>query len=188
MFDPAYKTFNAATAGINLATATGYNRTTLKANALSGSTVTANSIANFNLSNFESTMTGYVNNLISYLRTNSPAATLEDVLGGRTLVPLSGPVRQTALPYLKAGSTVTEWTGDIPNSYKATLRVQYPGIDQTFYSSDISHKRLTIFFNGSNQPVLRSGGTTVVELVRADSRYIRHIDYVNCASLSMGIR
>ena len=161
MFDPAYKTFNAATAGINLATATGYNRTTLKANSLSGSTVTANSIANFNLSNFESTMTGYVNNLISYLRTNSPAATLEDVLGGRTLVPLTGPVRQTALPYLKAGSTVTEWTGDIPNTYKATLRVQYPGIDQTFYSSDISHKRLTIFFNGSDQPVLRSGGTIV---------------------------
>ena len=90
----------------------------------------------------------------------NPQADVTDILGGRTIVPVSGtPLRQTSLPYQKPGSTPTIWTS-VPNSYKTTLRIQYdaPNIDVTLNSSDIYGKRLTLFFNASHQAQLRLDG------------------------------
>ena len=89
-----------------------------------------------------------VTKFISYIRSNDPAARLSDVIGGRAINPLAGPLRQVALPYQQ--SIIAEWT-DIPDGYKASLRVQHLGIDQTLYSHEIYGKRLTIFCNASNQ-------------------------------------
>jgi RHS repeat-associated protein len=162
VFDPAKKTYSSI-AGMNLATALGYNRTTFMTNASSGATVTSDYVKNMNRSNIRSNLNTFTANLIAYIKANKPDASLDDVIGGKTIVPVVGPIRQTGLSYIQPGTTPTTWSTDIPSTYYATLHVVYddPNINVTFYSKDIHTKRLTITFNGSLQAELRLDGTLV---------------------------
>lgn len=162
VFDPSYKPHTFKTAiDLTSASITGYNATTYQTSAKSGASITTNYVQNINRSNVRSNLTTYANNLATYLRANKPTATLDDVIGGKTIVPYYGAaIRQTALPYQDTAFTTTDLT-DIPNSLKPTLRVQYQGIDQTFTSDAIYGKRLTITYNASNQPVLKLDGVAV---------------------------
>ncbi len=162
VFDPAKKTYSSI-AGMNLATALSYNQTTFMSNATSGATVNANYVQNLNRANIRSDLGTFTTNLINYIKANKPDATLEDVIGGKTIVPVVGPVRNTSLSYLRPGTTPTTWSTDIPTSYYATLHVMYddPNINVTFYSKDIHTKRLTLTFNGSLECELRLDGTLV---------------------------
>lgn len=160
-FDPSYKP-HARKAGINLATATGYNAATFMSGATTGATITADYVQGINRTNVRASLTTYANNLASYLRTNLPAGTLDDVVGGRTITPHNGTaLRQTTLPYQDTTVALTEWTGDVPQNYKPTLRIQYQGIDRTFTSDAIYGRRLTLTYNTSNQPVLSLDGTAL---------------------------
>ena len=64
------------------------------------------------------------------------------------------------MPYQYSQSTAEEWSV-IPNSYRITLRVEYQGINQIFYSDQLSGKRLTIFYTAANAPELRLDGVLV---------------------------
>lgn len=143
VFDPAFKS-HTFTAGVDLATITGFNATTFQNSCLSGATVTADYFQNINTANLTSQVNTLNTNLINWINANKPDATLKDLVGGRTIVPVTGTVRNTSLPYQDSSVTPTVWTA-IPNSYKTTLQVQYDTINQTFYSEDISSKNLTLF-------------------------------------------
>lgn len=159
VFDPCYKTWIKKSA-INLASAMGYDRATFNSRALSGATVTSNSAQLLNSTNITNDLNTFTTNLAAYIKTNYPSAKIEDIIGGREIIPLTSAVRQTSLPYQKPGDVPVEWTGDIPSAYKATLRIQFPGFNQTFFSSDISHDRITFFYNGTT-PELRVDGALV---------------------------
>lgn len=161
IFDPSYKPHTFKT-GIDLASpsTTGYNASTYLAAAQSGATVTPDYVQNINRTGIRSNLTTYATNLANYLRTNKPAATLDDVIGGKTITPYFNVLRQTALPYQDTGYVVQEYT-DLPNAFKPTLRIQYQGIDQTYTSDAIYGKRLTITYDASNQPILSLNGTAV---------------------------
>ncbi|MDQ0612255.1 RHS repeat-associated protein [Variovorax sp. W1I1] len=160
-FDPSYKP-HTLKVGIDLASpsTTGYDAAAYLASAQSGATITADYAQNINRANIRSNLTTYANNLATYLRSNKPTATLDDLIGGKTIDQFYSALRQTALPYQRAGTTTEEFT-DLPTSYKPTLRVQYQGIDQTYTSDVLAGKRLTITFNGSNQPILKLDGVAV---------------------------
>ncbi|WP_445371982.1 RHS repeat-associated core domain-containing protein [Methylomonas sp. HW2-6] len=157
-FDPSYKP-HTLKAGINLITASGYNAATYLTQAKTGATLTTDYIQGVNRTNIRNNLNTYATNLTNYLRTNQPAGVLDDAVGGMTINPHSGGnLRQTVLPYQDTTVALTEWTTDIPANYKPTLRLQYQGIDQTYTSDAIYGKRLTITYNGSNQPVLMLDG------------------------------
>lgn len=162
MLDPSFKSYTTTASSINLTTATSYSQSTLLTQAQVGSTLDAsgNWIQNVNKANINTQLNTLSTNLVNYIRTNNPTATLDDVLGGRSINQISTPVRQTSLPYQKVGDVPVIWT-TVPDAYKTTVRLQYPGIDITFFSNDIAQKRLTMFFNGSLQPVLALDGVTV---------------------------
>jgi RHS repeat-associated protein len=162
MFDPSFKSHTTVTglSAATLASATGYNQTTFLTNARSGATITADYAQNINRTNIRSNLATYSNNLVSYLKTNKPDARLEDVIGGRKIDPVVGTLRQASLPYQYSGSTPTEMVS-IPDTYRVTLRVQYQGIDQTFFSDQLAGKRLTITYTASNVPELRLDGALV---------------------------
>lgn len=156
-FDPSFKS-HTHKSGINLATASGYNATNFLASARTGATVTADYVQGINRANIRSNLTGYANSLASHLRTNLPAGTLDDVIGGKTITPHAGAaLRQTSLPYQDTAVALTEWSA-IPANFAPTLRVRYQGIDQTYTSEAIYGKRLTLTYNASNQPVLMLDG------------------------------
>ncbi|MBP7579304.1 MAG: hypothetical protein KA794_21495, partial [Candidatus Obscuribacter sp.] len=176
MLDPTIKTYTRKTAVANLGTILGYNATTFLDNAKSGATVDAggNYVQNMNRTNIRNDLKTMTSNLVSYIQNNAvgtaPAgtATVEDVIGGQAIVPVSLPFAySTTLAYEAPGDVPTIWTGDVPLSYKNTLRVQFPlstggwSIDQTFTSDQLAGSRLTLFFNNSLQPVLALNGVTV---------------------------
>lgn len=146
-FDPSFKT-HSFRAGINLAATTGYNPANYLSAAKSGATLTADYIQNPNRTNIRNNLTGYANTLATYLRTNKPNGTLDEVIGGKTVTPVAGSaLRQTVLPYQDTSVPVTEWA-DIPDNYKPTLRIQYRDVDKTYTSDAIYGKRLTLqYFN-----------------------------------------
>lgn len=164
-FDPARKTYTNTT-GVNLATATGYNQTTLLSDAASGATINANYAKNWHNGNINSSLNTYTGNLVSWLKANMPGAKLEDIVGGRAINKVTIPLLQTSISYVKPGTTPTVWT-TIPDAYKTTMQVQYDwngsgfNIDQTFFSADIHAKRLSLWFNGSLQVELTLDGTVV---------------------------
>ena len=159
-FDPSFKPHSLKT-GIDIGGTVGYNAASYLTSAKTGAIVTADYVQNINRNNIRNSLTSYANTLATYLRTNKPAGSLDDVLGGKSITPYAGgALRQVTLPYQDTSVAVTEWT-DIPANYKPTLRIQYSGIDQTYTSDAIYGKRLTLIYNGSNQPVLNLDGTAV---------------------------
>ncbi|MBU2569647.1 MAG: hypothetical protein KJ725_06325 [Gammaproteobacteria bacterium] len=158
VFDPSFKS-HTETASIDLAAAMNYDQTAFLTQSLTGATVGSDYLQNVNRANIRSNLNGYADNLINHIRTQQPAATLTDIIGGRSINPVAGTLRQSALPYQLSVSA--EWATDIPVQYETSLRIQHLGIDQTFYASEIYGKRLTLFYNVSDQPVLRLDGTTL---------------------------
>ena len=161
-FDPSFKTHTFKT-GIDLGNAsiTGYNATTYLNSAESGATITGNYVQNINRSNIRNNLTAYANTLAGYLRTNLPAATLNDVVGGKSLDQVYGAIPHYTSPPLQDTNFPVQDLADIPDSMKPTLRIQYQGIDQTFTSDAIYGHRLSVTYNGSNQPVLQLDGSAV---------------------------
>lgn len=159
VFDPALKTYFSKTK-IDLATAMGYNATTFMNNARSGATINADYVQNMNTANIRSDLDTMAMNLVNWIKTNNSGAAMDDILGGRAIIPNDSgtPIRQTVHPFLKPGSTPTVWTS-IPDTYNATLHIVYDTIDITFFSKDLAGKRLTLFFNASHQGELRLDGT-----------------------------
>jgi len=178
VLDSSYKTYSRKT-GMStsaLASALGYSQSTFLSNAQSGATVTADYTENMNSDNIAADLTTFTSNLVSYIQTNSigsaPAgtATIDDVLGGQEIVPVTLPLSlSTTLAYQAPGDTPTVWTGDVPSSFKPTLQVQFPNwttpgvwdIDETFESDQLAATRLTLWYDGSLVPSLYLNGVSV---------------------------
>lgn len=89
VFDPAFKQ-HTITAGIDVATAMGWNQTTFTNAALSGATVTADYIQNINQANVSSQIGTLSSNLINWINTNMPSANIDDILGKKTINQVTG--------------------------------------------------------------------------------------------------
>ncbi len=158
VFDPSYKPHNMI-AGMDIAAISGYNATTYLSNALVGSTTTADYTQSINRTNIRNDLTTYANNMANYLRSNKPAASIDDVLGGATIVPTStATLRQTSLSYQDISYTPVVVT-DI-DVFRPTLKVDIGGISQTFFADDIYGKRLLVTYVG-NQPKLTLDGVQI---------------------------
>jgi transglutaminase-like putative cysteine protease len=164
--DPSYKKAYTRKVGVNnLSTILGYNAATFLSDAESGyiPDPSGNFVQNINRTKIRANLQTMTANLTAYLKANAvgtaPAgtATIDDLLGGQQIVPIVLPFAyQTSLPY-DTGATPTIWTGDVPLAYKATLRVQYVGIDQTFTSDQLAGGRLTIWFSGLTPSLYLNG-------------------------------
>jgi hypothetical protein len=132
---PSYKP-HTIKAGIDLAAASGYNAATYLTQARSGATIATDYVQAMNRTNIRNNLTSYATTLASYLRTNYPAGVLEDIVGGKTIVPYTGaPLRQTSLPYQDNSVPLEEWDPYIPDEYKPWVTISYEGItNQSFQS------------------------------------------------------
>jgi RHS repeat-associated protein len=160
VFDPAFRKNNYET-GINLASAMGYNKTTLLSAASAGATIGTDYIQNLNESNIRSTLQNYSNNLINYIRSNKPNSEIREIIGGPKGIYEELETYSTTLPYQTNIANQTVFS-TISDNYRLKIRVQHQGIDRTFSSFEIAGKRVTIFFTGtSNAPQLKVEGELV---------------------------
>lgn len=157
VFDPANKAYTTQAGIANLATAMGYNAATFLTSAKVGATTTADYVQNMNRTNIRNNLTTMTTSLVNWIKANNPAASVDDIVGGKTINGITLGARLTSLPYQKPGSTPTVWTS-IPAAYKATLGILYDTFNLTLNAADIYGKRLTMFFNASHQCELRLDG------------------------------
>ena len=163
VFDPAFKAHSWKPGVVgSLASAMGYSRSQFLADA-NPALLTSTSIQGVNRTQLRSDLTGYANNLTSYIQNNYPTAGVSDIIGGGVIVPtpLSNgqTLRQTSNP--NQSGAPTDWTA-IPSQYNATLSITIPGATaQTYNSSDIYGHRLSIFFSSTYVPTLYLDGTAV---------------------------
>ena len=109
--------------------------------------------------NIRSHLTTYTNNLADDIKTNHPNDDIREILGGASIDPVDE-TTTPSFPALYRQLPPPDFAiGSIPNIYRTTLRIQHSGIDQTLYSSDIYGRRLSLKYNGSNQPQLILEGT-----------------------------
>jgi hypothetical protein len=170
IFDPAFKTFQVKPR-IDLAAAMSYVPSNFLTSAVAGATTTADYVQNINRANVRNSLTAYSNNLIAYLRQNKPSADLDDIVGGKTIVPYNGSsIRQLSHPNLLAASTPIDFTGGLTDAYRPKLNVKIAvsatvnNINQTFLADQLAGKRLslTFVFNaGKYYPQLRLDGVLV---------------------------
>ncbi len=161
-FDPSYKSYT-STSGINLGTAMGYSRSSLIAAAETGATIdtSGNWIQDVDFDGIKSELSDYTMELVDYIKTNNPTATMDDIIGGKSINQISSPVRNTSLDYLDSEVTPTVWS-TIPNSYRTTVDITNSyGISESFYADELYGKRITVWYNTSVQAELRVDGTLV---------------------------
>ena len=135
LFDPSYKPHTKWT-GINLTTATGLNGTTLFNDIQAGVTSSQfgsggtavpysygfNTVGHNGTSGLNNLIQGYAQSLLTYMYSNNlQAAHMEDIVGGGVITPDNTVHRDTSLSYVT--STVTSWTGGVPDQYRTSLAI-----------------------------------------------------------------
>lgn len=160
VLDTAFKEYDSTNA-LDILSIAGYTRTQFLARAVSGATVTTNSIRNANESNIRADLASYSTNLLGYIRANYPNAERSAVLGGRRIRQQTVTSLPTSLPYalLVVGGTRYEYT-TLPSAYFWRMTIQHQGINQTVRLYECAGKRVSIFYTGAgNAPQLRIDGT-----------------------------
>jgi RHS repeat-associated protein len=131
VFDPSFKQHVVSPGLSNLASIIGFSQSQFLADA-GGTIGSDSSISNLNRANIRADLANYANNLVNYINSTNPAFTLNDVIGGKSIVPLAGsPIRQTSLPYLsnnQPSGFPQNWGNSIPDGYRACLAISMPGV------------------------------------------------------------
>ena len=137
VFDPSYKTYDYIT-GIDVGAACQFDSQALS-DLIDAAQVGMTSgdvyVQNINSERYEETdgirprFKTYGTNLLNWIRTNAFDASMEEIIGGRNIHPLSSqPVRQTSLSY----QTPDSGTRSVQDTDRATYRVQFAGINHLF--------------------------------------------------------
>jgi RHS repeat-associated protein len=127
--------------GATTALTTGYVTGTLGSGGTSVRTVRT-----LNETSLDTTLSTYASNLANYIRNSANNieryAPIEAVIGGKIRDKLYNPVPGTALPY--PSSTPVVWTGDMPDQFRTTVRVQLLGADHTLYLDETYGRDLSL--------------------------------------------
>ena len=127
-----------------------------------GASIASTSISGLNRAGLRGDLTTYASNLVSYLKANDPSFGPTDVIGGRTIVPLTPNTQQRIASLSYQSGTPTNYTiSSFPTSLRTQLTLTVPGASAvTFNSSDLDGQRLTLDFSSSLVPTLELNGTT----------------------------
>ena len=157
LYDPAYKSHTFKT-GVDVAAAANCGNAAaptcgskLTTAVMTGATTgtlgpaSAPTVQNLNEGAAMSQMVLNAQAVQSYIQTNQPAAALDDIIGGARIDTTYYPTVGASLPY--TSSAQFTWTGDVPDQYRSKLTVQFDTVGQTFFSDEISSRRLRAFLD-----------------------------------------
>ena len=159
LFDPAYKPYTVKV-GVDLRVQAGLTAGQPLQDAISGDqTGTASGVTyvrGMNGTALNNRIQSAANALQTYIDANLQGGEVEDLIGGREIVeiPTSTSLRQAALPY---GASVTHSWTNIPDAYRASVRVQVTKVsatqggvfntiaDRVLYFDDIYGRKLNFY-------------------------------------------
>jgi len=161
-FDPSFKS-HTKTYGLmsgTLKSAMGYTQSSFLTEAEEDSDSGTNWIEDLNKSNIRNELDAYTDNLIEYIRDNLSDGGMKDLIGGLSIDPADvNELPPDSLPYTVESEDDEFDMDNTPDMYRTSLRIQHSGIDETFWSSEIYGRRLSLRYNGSDQPELVLDGS-----------------------------
>jgi RHS repeat-associated protein len=145
VFDPAYKYYEYKSK-IDIGQATSYSQSELISTATTGADIGSDYVRNLNEANLRNKLATYSSNLVNSIHSQYPNHEVKEIIGGRSIIQTNLTEYSTSLPLT---TPLYEWD-EIPPEYTAKLRIQHVGIDSTINIHDLSGKRLTITYAGSD--------------------------------------
>jgi RHS repeat-associated protein len=153
--DPAFKISQpiATLPGFSLTNTMGGTSATIS-NALlvaAGGTANGNYAQSLNEAALRNQLTTYTTNLLYYIQTNAPNASIQDILGGWSIVPAYDPwdFTTSTLFYVDTFGgqmPVFNWTYE-PTNMMSTLQIQFAGISYQCFMPQLQGRRLALVFD-----------------------------------------
>jgi RHS repeat-associated protein len=152
--DPSVKVYQQVI-GSNLDTAMQLNASTLISDVSSGSTATADYVQGLDEGNLRNDLNNWTANLVNYIQTNNPNASVQQIVGGQNIVPSSGqplPLKTPFTNFTDSGSwPVSTWTY-IPTGLMAVYTIVIPGTtpySNSFFLPALEATRLSLVCTAS---------------------------------------
>lgn len=159
VFDPSFKEYQ-YTEGIDLDAATGFDESAVMAGASSGMVAGDNYLQYLNRQNVRTSILQYSGNLVNTLVNDHPDSSIEQIIGGRDIIPVTGQPLLTVLPHFYGDNE--EWPAESP-AYVTYVRIMYdtnqcPGIgdfELDLNAVDVYGKELLLYMiPGEEETVL----------------------------------
>ena len=155
IFDPAFK-ISEPVSGIPLTNALGsttISNDLMSAALTSGGTDTGTYAQNLNEAAVRSKLTAYTTNLLNYLQSNAPNASVQAILGGWQIVPASYDDDYSSSPYFYVdtfGGTmpVLSWTYE-PTNLMSTFSISFAGTNFQCFMPQLQGQRLSLTYDGN---------------------------------------
>ena len=155
--DPAFKVSEpvAALSGFSLTNAMGGAGTTIS-NALltaAGGTDTGNFAQSLSESAVRGKLAGYTTNLLNNLQSNSPNASVQNILGGWQITPAYDPIDYSPYTWFYVDDfggqmPVLNWANE-PTNIMSTLKITFAGTNYQWFIPQLQGQRLSLTFDGS---------------------------------------
>jgi hypothetical protein len=164
--DPAFKVSEPIT-GINLSSAMGFSSNSVMSAA--AGIDTGNYVTNLNETALRSTLAGFTTNLLGYLQSNYPNASVDQILGGQYIVPSTNTTLATGLlfPYYQwnqAGAVmpVVNWSNE-PTNLMSSLSIAFAGTGYQWFFPQLEGQRASLIFDTSGTAQLWQDDTMLVQ-------------------------
>ncbi len=148
--NPSFKVSEPITNILNLTNAMGFSSNGLMTNA--GGTDTGNYVTNLSEANIRSTLTGYTANLLNYLQSNAPNASVQQILGGWQIVPSTSTnlsqIDQSFPFDTYAIDPTLYWTYE-PTNLMASLKITFAGTNYQWFMPQLEGQRLSLTFSNN---------------------------------------
>ncbi len=157
--DPAFKVTERIS-GVDLPTAMGFSTSGIT-NAAGGLDV-GNSATNFYSTNLtesvlRGTLAGYTTNLLNYIQSSNPNASVEQILGGSYIVPSTNTTLSANLVFaptnMNGTMPVITWVNE-PTNMMATFAISYLGTNYQWFSPQLQGQRLSLTVSSSGSAQL----------------------------------
>jgi RHS repeat-associated protein len=145
LLDPAFKVSEPITGLTNLAAVMGLSSNAVMSAA--GGLETANYVTNLNEAALRGTLTGYTTNLLSYLQSNYPNASVEQILGGQQITPSTNTILSQSLLFSQdtIDLPAEAWDNE-PTNLMSSLAITFAGTNYQWWMPQLKGQRLSLTF------------------------------------------
>ena len=170
--DPAFKV-SEPFSGVNLTNAMGGGNLI----SVAGGTDTGNYVSGLSESNIRNTLTGYTTNLLNYIQTNNPNASVQQILGGPSIVPgnftaLGSPLSLNQFTIYNVTATnigVGNYTNGpvnwsyIPTNLMSSLAISFAGTNWQCWMPLLQGQRLSLTYSNNGLAQLWLNDSNVMQ-------------------------
>lgn len=161
--DPSFKV-SEPVAGIDLSSAMGFSSNGLM--SVAGGLATNNYVTNLNEAALRGALTGYTTNLLGFLQSNYPNASVEQILGGQSIVPSTNKTLSQSLLFptvnLDGTMPVVSWINQ-PTNLMSTLAVSFLSTNYQWFMPQLQGQRLSLTASAAGLAQLWQDDTLVAQ-------------------------